>query len=120
MLDHEEMFIPKAIDELTPELKKFLNETRSKLKNAERREFMANVVLLLGRGGQSRAERELGWDRRGANHERIRNDQKASISDKQYGLDGIALPTLILHALDDRLVDCDFAKYAHAHIPNSK
>jgi pimeloyl-ACP methyl ester carboxylesterase len=50
----------------------------------------------------------------------IRNDQKVSISDKQYELDGIALPTLILHALDDRLVDYDFAKYAHAHIPNSK
>ena len=50
----------------------------------------------------------------------IRNDQKVSISDKQYELDGIALPTLILHALDDRLVDYDFAKYAHARIPNSK
>ena len=50
----------------------------------------------------------------------IRNDQKVSISDKQYELDGIALPTLILHALDDRLVDYDFAKYAHAYIPNSK
>ena len=84
MLDYEKMLIPRAIDELTPELRKFLNETRSKLKGADRREFMANVVLLLGRGGQSRAERELGWDRRGANHERIRNDQKASISDKQY------------------------------------
>jgi len=32
MLDHKKMSIPKAIDELTPELKKFLNETRSKLK----------------------------------------------------------------------------------------
>ena len=64
MLDHEKMLIPKAIDELTPELKKFLNETRSKLKGSERREFMATVVLLLGRGGQSRAERELGWDRK--------------------------------------------------------
>ena len=50
----------------------------------------------------------------------IRNDQKVSISDKQYELDGIALPTLIFHALDDRLVDYDFAKYAHARIPNSK
>jgi hypothetical protein len=58
------MLIPKAIDELTPELKKFLNATRSKLKGSERREFMTNVVLLLGRGGQSRAERELGWDRK--------------------------------------------------------
>jgi hypothetical protein len=64
MFDHVKMLIPKAIDELTPELKKFLNETRSKLKGSERREFMANVVLLLGRGGQSRAERELGWDRK--------------------------------------------------------
>jgi hypothetical protein len=31
MFDHVKMLIPKAIDELTPELKKFLNETRSKL-----------------------------------------------------------------------------------------
>jgi hypothetical protein len=64
MLDHEKMLIPKAIDKLTPELKKFLIATRSKLKGSERREFMANVVLLLGRGGASRAERELGWDRK--------------------------------------------------------
>jgi hypothetical protein len=58
MLDHEKLLIPEAIDELTSELKKFFNETRSKLKGSERREFMANVVLLLGRGGQSRAERD--------------------------------------------------------------
>ena len=50
----------------------------------------------------------------------IRNDQNATISDKQYELDRINLPTLILHALDDRLADYDFATYAHAHIPNSK
>ena len=49
----------------------------------------------------------------------ILNDQKATISDKQYDLDRINIPTLILHALDDCLVDYDFAKYAHAHIPNS-
>ena len=64
MHDHEKVLSPKAIDEITPALRKFLNETRSKLKGSERREFMANVVLLLGRGGQSRAERELGWDRK--------------------------------------------------------
>ena len=64
MLDHEKLLIPKALDELTPELKKFLDEARSKLKGSERRDFMANVVLLLGRGGQSRAEHELGWDRK--------------------------------------------------------
>ena len=62
MFDHVKMLIPKAIDELTSELKMFLNATRSKLKGGERREFMANVVLLLGRCGQSRAVRELGWD----------------------------------------------------------
>jgi pimeloyl-ACP methyl ester carboxylesterase len=50
----------------------------------------------------------------------IRNDQKATISDKQYDLDKINQPTLILHALDDRLVDVDFATYAHAHIRNSE
>ena len=64
MRDHEKVLSPIAINEITPELRKFLNETRSKLKGSERREFMANVVLLLGRGGQSRAERELGWDRK--------------------------------------------------------
>ena len=49
-----------------------------------------------------------------------RNDQKATISDKQYDLDRINLPTLILHSLDDGLVDYDFAEYAHAHIPDSE
>ena len=49
---------------LTAEIKVFLNETRSKLKGSERRKFMAQVVLLLGKGGQLRAERELGWDRK--------------------------------------------------------
>lgn len=50
----------------------------------------------------------------------IRNDQKATISDKQYDLDRINLPTLILHSLDDSLVDYDFAKYAHVNIPDSE
>ena len=50
----------------------------------------------------------------------IRNDQRATISDKQYDLDRINLPTLILHALDDRLVDYEFATYAHTHIPDSE
>ncbi len=50
----------------------------------------------------------------------IVNDQKATISDKQYDLDKINIATLILHALDDRLVDYDFAKYAHALIRNSE
>jgi hypothetical protein len=49
---------------LSSEMKSFLNETRSKLKGCERRKFMANVVRLMGKGGQYRAERELGWDRK--------------------------------------------------------
>ena len=50
----------------------------------------------------------------------ILNDQKATISDKQYDLDKIGVPTLILHAVDDCLVDFDFAQYAHALIPHSE
>jgi pimeloyl-ACP methyl ester carboxylesterase len=50
----------------------------------------------------------------------ILNDQKATISDKQYDLHKINVPTLILHALDDLLVGYDFGKYAHEQIPGSK
>jgi len=50
----------------------------------------------------------------------VRNDQKATISDKQYDLHKINVPTLILHASDDLLVEYDFAEYAHAHIPDSE
>lgn len=64
MIDQQDLSELKGIDKLTPELKKFLNETRSKLNGSERRKFMAKVVRLLGRGGQIRAERELGWDRK--------------------------------------------------------
>jgi len=55
--------LPSSID-LTNEMKIFLNDTRSELKGCERRKFMAKVVRLLGKGGQRRAERELGWDRK--------------------------------------------------------
>ena len=64
MIDHQELLGSKSIDKLTPELKKFFNETRSKLKGSDRRKYMAKVVLLLGRGGQILAEHELGWDRK--------------------------------------------------------
>jgi hypothetical protein len=52
------------IDILTPEMKSFFNKTRDKLKGSERRQYMASVVSLLGYGGQLKAERELGWDRK--------------------------------------------------------
>ena len=64
MYDHEHNLNLSAIDELTSETKAFLNETRDRLKGHERRQFMARVVSLLGRGGQLRAEKELGWDRK--------------------------------------------------------
>lgn len=64
MLDHNLLIDLPDIKELTPEVKKFLNETRDQFKGHERRKFMARVVKLLGYGGQLRAERELGWDRK--------------------------------------------------------
>ena len=64
MIDHQKLVDSKGIDNLTPDWKKFINETRSKLNGCERRKFMAKVVLLMGRGGQIHAERELGWDRK--------------------------------------------------------
>jgi len=48
---------------LTPEMKSFLNKTRAGLKGTERRQFMAHVVSLMGKGGQRRAQDELGWER---------------------------------------------------------
>ncbi len=64
MSDHEHNLNLSATDELTSGTKAFLNETRAKLKGHERRQFMARVVFLLGRGGQLRAEKELGWDQK--------------------------------------------------------
>ncbi len=56
--------VPKhAIEQITPELKAALNEAKSKLKGSDRRQFMAQIVLSLGPGGQRRAQRELGWNR---------------------------------------------------------
>lgn len=49
--------------ELTETLKNIFIETAKILKGHDRRIFMARVVEGLGKGGQSRAEAELGWDR---------------------------------------------------------
>ena len=64
MVDPLKMKDPIDTQQLTSEMKTFLNETRSKLKGCEQRKFMANVVRLMGKGGQLRARRELGWDRK--------------------------------------------------------
>ena len=49
--------------ELTAELKTIFIETAKTLKGSDRRVFMAQVVKMLGVGGQRHAERELGWNR---------------------------------------------------------
>jgi hypothetical protein len=49
--------------ELTDSLKTMLRETGKSLKGSARRLFMARTVKELGRGGQQRAARELGWGR---------------------------------------------------------
>ena len=49
--------------ELTNELKTLYIDTANKLKGSDRRLFMARVAGALGYGGQSRAARELGWNR---------------------------------------------------------
>ena len=50
--------------ELTEDLKSLFIETAQNLKGSQRRQFMAKVVKQIGAGGQSLAERELGWNRK--------------------------------------------------------
>jgi len=49
--------------ELTDELKGLFIRTADKLTGSARRVFMAQVTQMLGKGGQRRAEVELGWNR---------------------------------------------------------
>jgi hypothetical protein len=49
--------------ELNESSKEYIKETAKQLKGSARRLFMARTVQELGRGGQSLAERELGWSR---------------------------------------------------------
>jgi len=48
---------------LTADLKATYSKAAKALKGSERRMFMARIVKNLGYGGQSLAERELGWNR---------------------------------------------------------
>ena len=48
---------------ISEELKTTFIETAKTLRGSDRRLFMARVVKSLGRGGQSYAEREMGWHR---------------------------------------------------------
>jgi len=49
--------------QLTEAVKRHLLQTAASLYGSDRRLFMARTVKLLGRGGQRRAEQELGWNR---------------------------------------------------------
>ena len=49
--------------EWTESYKQILRETAKTLKGSSRRRFMAQIVIELGYGGQSKAEQELGWNR---------------------------------------------------------
>ncbi len=49
--------------ELTDELKQLFIKTADRLTGSARRVFMAQVAQVLGKGGQRRAEVELGWNR---------------------------------------------------------
>jgi len=49
--------------EISEEQRELYKATAQTLKGSDRRVFMARVVKLLGKGGQRRAERELGWAR---------------------------------------------------------
>ncbi|MGL6343305.1 MAG: ISAzo13-like element transposase-related protein, partial [Waterburya sp.] len=49
--------------EWTESYKQILLQTAKTLKGVSRRRFMAQIVLELGYGGQSKAEQELGWNR---------------------------------------------------------
>ncbi len=55
MTDHIELPQEQLV-EITPEMKCFINETRARMKGTDRRQFMAHVVLIMGKGGQRRAE----------------------------------------------------------------
>ncbi len=71
--------------ELTESRRAWLIETARALKGPERRRFMARTVQELGAGGQSRAERELGWNRQ---------TLRKGLRELQHGvtcLDGVAL-----------------------------
>lgn len=49
--------------QLTDSLSNLLKETAQQLTGAAKRKFLAQTVVALGHGGQSLAERELGWNR---------------------------------------------------------
>ena len=60
MTDLEDLLNENAALELKPEIKELLMQAADALKGPDRRLFMAETVRFLGKGGQRKAERELG------------------------------------------------------------
>jgi hypothetical protein len=54
---------PNLLSDLFGGMKSLLTSAASKMKGCKRRRFLAETVQELGPGGQSLAERELGWNR---------------------------------------------------------
>ena len=63
MTDFKDLLNENAVLELKPYIKEFLMQAADALKGPDRRLFMAETVRFLGKGGQRKAARELGWDR---------------------------------------------------------
>jgi hypothetical protein len=49
--------------ELTEEAREIIKSASKDMKGSALRRFMADIVRKLGRGGQRKAQRELGWGR---------------------------------------------------------
>ncbi len=64
MADHTFLANLVSLVENSERARCFLNDTKDRLKGADRRQFMGQFVQLMGRGGQLFAERELGWNRK--------------------------------------------------------
>jgi hypothetical protein len=73
--------------ELSEEQKELYRTTAKMLKGHERRLFMARVVKVLGKGGQSQAKRELGWNRNTI-RKGLRELESGSASIDNYGARG--------------------------------
>lgn len=58
-----DMITRQTMTPFPPSLKTLLRETAATLQGSDRRMFMAKTVRMLGRGGQRKVARELGWDR---------------------------------------------------------
>ena len=62
MTNHIE-FTEEQLSEITYAVKCRLNQTKEKLKGTDTRQFMAHIVSQMRKGGQRKAEKDLGWNR---------------------------------------------------------